>query len=89
MSNATRHFFEADWNYNSGMSVSLDGTKLFANVPMTGFTPHAGDRFVWGARCGGYTEEVRLDNITVRTGGNLVQMPTTSPYYSGYDTWAY
>src|SRR5262249_11150548 len=41
----------------------------------------AGNRFVWAARTGGNSEEVRLDNIVVVTGGNLAQLPMTSPYY--------
>jgi len=81
--NDTRHFFEVDWNYINGMSVKMDGQTIFANVATTNFTPRAGDRFVWAARCGALTEEVRLDNIVVMTGGNLVQAPAISPYYGG------
>ena len=79
--NLARHFFEVDWNYTNGMSVRMDGTNIFTNIATTNFTPHAGDCMVWAARCGTFTEEVRLDNIVVTTGGNLIQIPTSSPYY--------
>jgi hypothetical protein len=80
--NTTRHFFEVDWNYTNGVTVRVDGLAIFSNVPASGFTPQAGDVFVWAARCGAASEEVRLDNIVVVTGGNLVQVPTGSPYYA-------
>ena len=79
--NPARHFFEVDWNYTNGLSVRMDGTNIFTNVATTNFTPHAGDCMVWAARCGTFSEEVRLDNIIVMTGGNLIQIPTSSPYY--------
>jgi hypothetical protein len=79
--NGARHFFEADWNYYTGMTVRMDGQAIFSNVITPNFIPHAGDRFVWAARCGDLSEEIRLDNIVAMTGGNLVQMPATSPYY--------
>lgn len=91
--NTTRHFWEVDWNYYSGMSVRLDGQPIFTNVATTGFVPEGGDVFAWGARCGTNTEEVRLDNIVAVTGGNLVQLPTSSPYFpaeglGGYDGYS-
>ncbi len=84
--NSTRHFFEVDWNYASGVSVSVDGQVIFTNVPTPGLTFQAGNRFAWAARCGAVTEEVRLDNIVVVTGGNLVQVPMSSPYFSDTNT---
>jgi len=86
VNNSTRHLFEVDWNYYTGMSVSMDGQGIFTNVPTPGFAPHAGDRLVWAARCGSDTEQVRLDNIAVVTGGNLVQAGTTAPYYGDSGT---
>jgi hypothetical protein len=83
-SNTTRHFFEVDWNYTNGVTARMDGQIIFANVSTFGFSPGTGDRFVWAARCGSQTEEVRLDNIAVVTGGNLVQVPASSPYYASY-----
>ncbi|MGH7991582.1 MAG: hypothetical protein ACREDS_15505, partial [Limisphaerales bacterium] len=85
--NGARHFFEVDWNYTNGVSVKMDGSAIFSNVAVPGFTPQAGDRFVWAARCGGITEEVRLDNIIMMTGGNLVQTPATRPYYGDSGTF--
>lgn len=83
---STRHLFEVDWNYYTGMSVSVDGLPIFVNVPTPGFVPHAGDRLVWAARCGADTEQVRLDNIAVVTGGNFVRAGTTSPYFGDSGT---
>ena len=66
----------------------MDGQTIFANVATPGFIPHSGDRFAWAARSGLYNiyyEEVRLDNIVVRTGGNLAQLATSSPYNASGD----
>src|SRR6266511_2490117 len=80
--NNTRHLVEVDWNYAAGLTVRIDGQGIFTNVPTYGFTPTAGDRFVWAARCGGLSQRLSLDNILVMTGGNLAQVPATSPFYS-------
>jgi hypothetical protein len=80
--NTTRHFWEVDWNYYSGMSVRLDGQSIFTNVATANFVPDGGDVFAWGARCSANTEEVRLDNIVAVTGGNLVPLPTSGPYFA-------
>ena len=49
----TRHFFEVDWNYYTGISVRMDSTnKIFSNVMVTNFIPQGNDRFVFAARCG-------------------------------------
>jgi photosystem II stability/assembly factor-like uncharacterized protein len=85
VNNGARHFFEVDWNYYAGMTVRMDGQTIFANVVITNFTPQAGDRFVFAARCGSLSEYIRLDNIAVVTGGNLVQLPPASPYYANND----
>lgn len=82
VNSSTNHFFEVDWNYTNGITVQMDGAMIFSNVPTPGLTFQAGNRFVWAARCGSDSEEVRLDNIVVMTGGNLIQIPTTSPDYS-------
>ncbi|HEU6449693.1 MAG TPA: choice-of-anchor R domain-containing protein [Verrucomicrobiae bacterium] len=86
VNNSTRHFFEVDWNDYTGMSITMDGLPIFSHVPTPGFAPQAGDRFVWAARCGADTEQVRLDNIAVVTGGNLVRAGTTSPYFGDSGT---
>ncbi|HEY3763393.1 MAG TPA: choice-of-anchor R domain-containing protein [Verrucomicrobiae bacterium] len=84
--NPMRHLFEVDWNYYKGMSVSMDGQGIFTNVSTRGFVPQAGDRFVWAARCGSDTEQVRLDNVAMVTGGNLAQAGTASPYFGDSGT---
>jgi hypothetical protein len=76
-----RHFFEVDWNYTNGVTVRVDGQIIFANVATPGLSIQAGHRFVWAARTGGLTEELRLDNIVIMSGGNLVPVPMTNPYY--------
>jgi hypothetical protein len=84
--NPTRHFFEVDWHYTNGVTVRVDGQAIFSNVSASEFAPQAGDVFVWAARCGAASEEVRLDNIVVVTGGNLSPAATTSPYYADANT---
>ena len=83
VNNGTRHFFEVDWNYYTGMTVRMDSTNtIFSNVAITNFVPRSGDRFVFAARCGGSSEFIRLDNILVWTGGNLVPLPASTPYFT-------
>ena len=84
--NTTRHFFEMDWRTDTGMTVRMDGQMIFTNVTMTGYTPQAGNRFVWAARTGGETEEVRVDNMVAITGGNLSEVNGGSPYFSSGGT---
>jgi len=76
-----RHFFEVDWNSAAGISVKMNGTNIFTNVRTPGFRAQPGDSFVFAARSGGLSETVRVDNIVVMTGGNLVQVPMESPFY--------
>ncbi|HEY1660776.1 MAG TPA: hypothetical protein VGI03_00005 [Verrucomicrobiae bacterium] len=85
VNNGTRHFFEVDWNYYTGMSVRMDGTNIFSNIVITNFNPQGGERFVFAARCGTDSEFIRLDNIAICTGGNYVQLPSSSPYYANND----
>ncbi|HEY4416382.1 MAG TPA: sialidase family protein [Verrucomicrobiae bacterium] len=83
MNSSTNHFFEVDWNCTNGITVHVDGAMIFTNVPTPGLTFQAGNRFVWAARSmAPLGEEVRLDNIVVMSGGNLIQILTASPYYS-------
>jgi len=51
--------------------VKVDGTAIFSNVAVTNYMPQAGSRFVWAARCDALSEEMRLDNIIVRTAAIL------------------
>jgi hypothetical protein len=79
---SVQHFFEADWGLQSGMTVRMDGQTIFTNVPTTGFVPQIGDRFVWAARCGGLTEDLRLDNVLVVAGANLEELAVGPPYFN-------
>ena len=87
VNNGTRHLFEVDWNYLSGMTVRVDGQTIFANVPTPGITPRPGDHVVWAARSVNYSEYLRLDNIVVATGGNLVTAPASSPYFADANSY--
>lgn len=64
---AARHRFAVSWLENQGLSVSLDGTVLFTNVVVPGFTPAVGDSFVWAARSGNSGQTLQLDNVAVST----------------------
>lgn len=79
--NSKRHLFEVDWSHVGGLTVRVDGVAVFTDVPTPGFTPQAGDRFVWAARTGGFAEQVRLDNVLVLTGGRLARLTTGAPYF--------
>ena len=87
VNNGTRHLFEVDWNYLTGMTVRVDGTTIFTNVPTPGITPLPGDHAVWAARSVNYSEYLRLDNIVVMTGGNLVTAPASSPYFTDANSY--
>ena len=87
VNNATRHLFEVDWNYLTGMTVRVDGTTIFTNVPTPGITPLPGDHAVWAARSVNYSEYLRLDNIVMMTGGNLVTAPASSPYFTDANSY--
>ena len=79
--NGTRHLFEVDWRHGAGLTVRMDGQTIFTNVATPGFIPQVGDRFVWAARTGDFSQQVRLDNIVIATGGNLVAVPMGGPFY--------
>ena len=66
---STRHAFQVSWRTDLGMSVSMDGTTLFKNVAVAGFSPTAGDSFVRAARGGSFSETFRVDNNVVTTVG--------------------
>lgn len=67
----TRRAFQVFWAEGKGVSVLLDGTMLFTNVPMTSYVPAAGDRLVWAARAGQSTSQTyRIDNVSVHTSTN-------------------
>lgn len=79
--NTTRHFFEVDWHYFTGLTLRVDGVSIFTNLPTPGFVPDIGHRFVFGARTGGLDQEVRLDNILIVTGGVLTPLAAGAPYH--------
>ncbi len=85
--NTTRHFFEVDWRFDTGLTLRVDGVAIFTNLATPGYFPAASHRFVFGGRTGGVNEEVRLDNITIFTGGVLNPVAAAAPYYfSGQNT---
>jgi len=56
------------WNPTNGMSLSIGGLgTLFTNRPTAGFTADNAFTFAIGARTGGATETVSLDNINITT----------------------
>lgn len=79
--NPTPHFFEVDWHYFNGLTLRVDGVAIFTNLPTPGFVPDIGHRFVFGARTGGFDQQVTLDNILVLTGGVLTPVAAAAPYY--------
>jgi hypothetical protein len=82
----TRHFFEVDWSYFTGLTLRVDGVAVFTNLPTPGYTLDAANRFVFGARTGPQgTEQLRLDNIVVATGGTLTPVVAGAPYYTSED----
>jgi hypothetical protein len=53
------------WNPTDGMSMIVDGTPFFTNRAITGFTPGDDYVFGFGARTGGATETVWIDNLNI------------------------
>ena len=84
--NPTRHFFEVDWHYFTGLTLRVDGMAIFTNLPTPGFVPDIGHRFVFGARTGGFDQQVLMDNILVVTGGVLTPVAAAAPYYASAET---
>lgn len=65
---STRHTFVVHWSRDTGVTVLMDGNEIFSDVPVPGFTPAAGDSFVWAARSGStHGQTFRLDLISVST----------------------
>ena len=63
----TRHAFQVDWDNDTGLTVRRNGAAIFTNVPTDGFTPVAGDSFVWAARGGDVSQTWRMDNVSLTT----------------------
>lgn len=82
---AARHFFEVDWRIDTGLTLRVDGVAIFTNLATPGYVPAAGHRFVFGARTGGSTADVRLDNLAILTGGVLTPVAPVAPYYFSAD----
>jgi hypothetical protein len=57
------------WDPTNGMSLSVSalGGPVFTNRPTPGFVPSDSHLFGFGARTGGATETVLLDNIVITT----------------------
>ncbi len=81
VNSTTNHLFEMDWNYTNGVTVRLNGQTIFANIPTYGLTFRAGNRFAWAARAGAQSETVQIDNLLIMSGGNLLPVSMTAPYY--------
>lgn len=65
------------------LTVSIDGTAHFEDFALPEFIPLPSFRFAWGARTGGATETLQLDNIVLgpggpRTGGGGLQFSDVS-----------
>jgi hypothetical protein len=43
----TRHSFQVNWDNDTGLTVSWNGSTIFTNVSIEGYTPAPGDSFVW------------------------------------------
>ncbi len=57
---------EVTYTPASGVSVKFNGSNIFTNVAVPGFTLQAGDSFGFGARTGAYTQTSRVDNVTIQ-----------------------
>ncbi len=77
-----RHLIEVDWHYLNGLSLRVNQTTIFTNVPTYGYYPQRGSRFVWAARTDTFNQQVRLDNIVVATRGNLARQAISTPYFN-------
>ncbi len=55
------------WNPTNGMSLSLNGSAVFTNRPTPGFTANDTFLFGFGARTGGASETVSIDNLNITT----------------------
>jgi hypothetical protein len=55
------------WNPTNGMSLSLNGNPVFTNRPTPAFTANNSFLFGFGARTGGASETVLIDNLNITT----------------------
>ncbi len=53
------------WSPANGMSMQVGTTTFFSNRAITGFTAGDDYLFAFGARTGGATETVRIDNLVI------------------------
>jgi hypothetical protein len=60
-------FVNLSWDAANGMSFYIGGNPVFVNRPTLGFVPSDGDLFGIGARTGGATESVYIDNLLIST----------------------
>ncbi|MFA6174747.1 MAG: hypothetical protein WC334_09245 [Kiritimatiellales bacterium] len=54
------------WN-SGGLDVTYDGTAIFTDLNVSGFTPLFGAQFAFAARTGGEDEDVFIDSVSVNT----------------------
>ncbi|MDF1785954.1 MAG: choice-of-anchor D domain-containing protein [Verrucomicrobiales bacterium] len=47
------------------VSLTINGDKIYENLPVTGFSPTDAYTFAFGARTGGATETVLIDNLEI------------------------
>jgi hypothetical protein len=60
-------FVNLSWNPVNGMNMSIGGTPIFTDRPTPGFTGSDSNLFGIGARTGGATETVLIDNLIITT----------------------
>ena len=56
---------EVSWNPTNGATLSVNGTEIFTDVDVSGYTGSETHHFAFGARTGGATEDVLIDNIEI------------------------
>ncbi|MHA3774353.1 CotH kinase family protein [Verrucomicrobiota bacterium sgz303538] len=73
------------WDSDNGLNVTYDGSAIFTNLQVPGFTPASTGgspavpyRFAFSARTGGATEDMMLDDLSITT-TPLVPVETGGP----------
>jgi predicted GH43/DUF377 family glycosyl hydrolase len=80
--NSLRNYFSVDWNYTNGLTLAVNGTVIFTNMPTPGFTPAPGQYFSWAARTSTNSEDARIDNVCVFANANLAPIQLAPPFLS-------
>ena len=63
--NGTSVPVEISYDQSSGLTVKFNGTTIFNNVALAGFSFQIGDQFGIGARTGGAAERVIIDDVQI------------------------